>query len=79
MIGLTRSLAREVGIHEITVNAVSPDLMHTAATPAALPTPLKTHSRRSASAYTITEGPVTSQRIVELPSAPEYAAERRYA
>ncbi len=32
VIGLTRSLAREVGVHNITVNAVSPGLMHTPAT-----------------------------------------------
>jgi len=32
VIGLTRSLAREVGPHKITVNAVSPGLMHTPAT-----------------------------------------------
>lgn len=32
VIGLTRALAREVGVHNITVNAVSPGLMHTEAT-----------------------------------------------
>ncbi len=32
VIGLTRALAREVGAHHITVNAVSPGLMHTPAT-----------------------------------------------
>jgi NAD(P)-dependent dehydrogenase (short-subunit alcohol dehydrogenase family) len=32
VIGLTRALAREVGVHHITVNAVSPGLMHTPAT-----------------------------------------------
>lgn len=32
VIGLTRALAREVGVHNITVNAISPGLMHTPAT-----------------------------------------------
>jgi NAD(P)-dependent dehydrogenase (short-subunit alcohol dehydrogenase family) len=32
VIGFTRSLARELGVHRITVNAVSPGLMHTPAT-----------------------------------------------